>query len=204
MSYTLWFTGLSGAGKTTLSRLVYFALRGRGQDGELLDGDIVRANFSQELGYSRVDRDINVRRLGFLSHLLNRHGVVAVVAAIAPYAAARTSNRHLLERYVEVFVDCPLAVAEARDPKGLYAKARAGQVLHFTGISDPYETPTGPELTIRTDQCSPAEGAAQVLAWLETQGLVAPATGQELVASQRAEAEDAAWRERLTRLGYAR
>ena len=201
MSFTLWFTGLSGAGKTILSRKVFFELRERGLKGEHLDGDIIRANFSQELGFSQRDRDINVRRIGFVSHLLNKHGVISVVAVIAPYAAARRQNRQLIENYVEVFVHCPLSVAESRDVKGLYAKARAGVIPNFTGVSDPYEEPVEPDLEVRTDLNSVDECYAQIIDHLESRGLVPrkPDCRPCLTVAE----EERAWREHLASLGYA-
>lgn len=202
MSFTLWFTGLSGAGKTTLSRCVYMELRRRGLAAELLDGDLIRNNFSSELGFSRRDRDVNVRRIGFVSHLLNRHGVISVVAAIAPYAQAREQNRELLETYVEVFVNCPLEVTERRDVKGLYARARAGQIANFTGISDPYEEPAVPEVTCFTDREDVAASVGRVVDYLEGCGLVPPAAQCRLV--ETCEQDDRQWRSRLARLGYAR
>jgi adenylylsulfate kinase len=202
MSFTLWFSGLSGAGKTTLSRAVFLDLRRRGLAGVLLDGDIIRTNFSSELGFSRHDRDVNVRRIGFVSHLLNRHGVISIVAAIAPYAEARKQNRTLLEKYVEVFVDCPLEVTERRDVKGLYARARAGQISNFTGISDPYEAPVDAEIVCHTDREDVTTSACSILAYLEDNGLIA-AQGhcRELEACEQ---DDLQWRSMLARLGYAR
>ncbi|WP_291495688.1 adenylyl-sulfate kinase [Desulfocurvus sp.] len=202
MSFTLWFTGLSGAGKTTLSRCVYLELRRRGLAAELLDGDIIRTNFSSELGFSRRDRDVNVRRIGFVSHLLNRHGVVSVVAAIAPYALARAQNRELLENYVEVFVNCPLEVTERRDVKGLYARARAGQISNFTGVSDPYEEPRTPEVTCFTDREDVATSVGRVLEYLQDKGLAPPAA--DCQPGEDCERADRQWRSRLARLGYAR
>jgi adenylylsulfate kinase len=137
MSFTFGSPGSPEREKPPCRGPFFLDLRRRGLAAELLDGDIIRTNFSSELGFSRHDRDVNVRRIGFVSHLLNRHGVISIVAAIAPYAEARKQNRTLLEKYVEVFVDCPLEVTERRDVKGLYARARAGQISNFTGISTP-------------------------------------------------------------------
>jgi len=202
MSFTLWFTGLSGAGKTTLSRCVFLELRRRGLAAELLDGDIIRTNFSSELGFSRHDRDVNVRRIGFVSHLLNRHGVISVVAAIAPYAQARAQNRELLENYVEVFVDCPLEVTERRDVKGLYARARAGQIANFTGVSDPYEAPVDAEIVCHTDREDVAASVGKVVDALEGCGLVPPA--EQCRSVEACEQDDRQWRSRLALLGYAK
>lgn len=127
MSHTIWFSGLSGSGKTTLSRNIFISLKSAGLKVELIDGDIVRSNFSQELSFTKRDRDINVKRIGFLSHLLNKNGVISVVAAIAPYAETRAMNRQLIRNYVEVFCDCPFDVVASRDPKGLYKRAFAGR-----------------------------------------------------------------------------
>ncbi len=202
MGFTLWFTGLSGAGKSTLAMEVYLELRRRSLPAELLDGDLIRTNFSSELGFSRRDRDINVRRIGFVSHLLNKNRVISVVAAIAPYAEARKQNRSLLDRYVEVHVDCPLEVVEQRDVKGLYARARAGEIPNFTGISDPYEVPVEPEIVCHTDAESETESVCKVLGWLEGNGYVARAGACPRV--DYGEADEQAWRERLALLGYAR
>jgi adenylylsulfate kinase len=172
MSFTLWFTGLPGSGKTTLSRQVFLKLSEKNLRAELLDGDVIRANFAQKLGFSRRDRDINVRHLGLLSLLLNRNGVISLVAAIAPYAATREQNRQLLESYVEVFCQCPLEVAERRDEKGLYARARAGKIPKFTGISDPYEEPRSPDIVVHTDRESIDESVARIINYLEKHRLI--------------------------------
>ncbi|MCP4668551.1 MAG: adenylyl-sulfate kinase, partial [Deltaproteobacteria bacterium] len=148
--FTLWVTGMSGAGKSTVSYKVYMELKRRNLKVELLDGDIIRANFSQGLGFSKRDRDINVRRIGFVSFLLNRNDIISIVAAIAPYRETRCQNRRLLDSYIEVFCDCPLKTLEQRDPKGLYSQARAGKILNFTGVSDPYEAPESPEVLLNT------------------------------------------------------
>lgn len=175
MSFTIWFTGLSGSGKTTLSTRVHEEIVKRGMPAELLDGDVIRNNFSQGLSFSKKDRDINVRRLGFISHLLNKHEVVSVVAMIAPYNDARNENRKLLDNYVEVFINCPLDVLKKRDPKGLYARALAGEIKNFTGISDPYEEPEKPEVVAFTDKENVEESLAKVIGHLEKKGLLPPA-----------------------------
>ncbi len=174
MSFTIWFTGLSGSGKTTLSTRVHEEITKRGLPAELLDGDVIRNNFSQGLTFSKKDRDINVCRLGFISHLLNKHKVVSVVAMIAPYNDARNENRKLLDHYVEVFIKCPIEVLKKRDPKGLYARALAGEIKNFTGISDPYEEPESPEVVIRSDRESIDESLANVIGYLEAKGLLSP------------------------------
>lgn len=201
MSFTLWFTGLSGTGKSTLSRLAFLECKRRGLAAELLDGDLIRGNFSQELGFSKTERDINVRRIGFVSHLLNKHGVISVVAAIAPYQDARLANRALIGNYVEAFVDCPLEVVERRDPKGLYARVRAGKIANFTGVSDPYEPPVHPEIVARTDSESIEESSCRVIRYLEEAELI-PAKDSCIL--RPGVEEDAAWRNRLADLGYVR
>ncbi|MCG3773594.1 MAG: putative adenylyl-sulfate kinase [Nitrospira sp.] len=150
--FTLWLTGMSGAGKSTVSDMLMDRFRAAGAKVELLDGDVVRTNLSQGLGFSREDRDTNVRRIGFVAELLSRNGVIAVVAAISPYRAARDEVKAKIASFVEVFVDCPLEVLAARDVKGLYKKALAGEVGNFTGISDPYEAPLNPDVVVRSDR----------------------------------------------------
>jgi adenylylsulfate kinase len=172
--YVLWFTGLSGAGKSTVAGLVAERLRARGAPLEMLDGDDVRTHLSKGLGFSREDRDTNILRIGWVAGLLSRHGVGVVTAAISPYAATRAQVREMTTNFVEIFVDAPLAECEARDVKGLYAKARAGEIGQFTGVSDPYEPPPAPEVHLRTDLQSPDQSAHQVLAYLEESGLVQP------------------------------
>lgn len=147
----VWFTGLSGAGKTTVSREVERRLRARGVSVEVLDGDVVREHLSRGLGFSREDRDENVRRIGFVAGLLARHGVTVLVSAISPYRATRDEVLAGVPGSLEVFVDAPLDVVEARDVKGLYARARRGDLPAFTGVSDPYEPPLEPGVHLRTD-----------------------------------------------------
>ncbi len=202
MSFTLWFTGLSGSGKTTLSRGIYLELKCRGIKAELLDGDIIRTNFSQELGFTRRDRDINVRRIGFVSYLLSKNGIVSVVAAIAPYAKARGQNRRLIGEYIEVFCNCPLSVAEKRDVKGLYARARAGEISSFTGISDPYEKPQAPELVVDTDTETVEESLIKIISTLEDRGLV-PHRDQCSLCNYTEE-DEFRRRQDLVALGFAR
>ncbi|MEW6638111.1 MAG: adenylyl-sulfate kinase [Actinomycetota bacterium] len=173
--FTLWFTGLSGAGKTTISEIVEKELRRRFGKVEVLDGDIVRTNLSKGLGFSREDRDTNVLRIGFVADLLTRNGVGVIVSAISPFKEARDAvRRNIGEGFIEVFVDAPLEVCAERDVKGLYKKAFAGEIEQFTGVSDPYEPPTAPELHIRTDQEEPHESARRVIAKLEEMGYLVP------------------------------
>lgn len=166
----LWFTGLSGAGKTTISKVVAEKLKQRGQKVEILDGDIVRENLSKGLTFSKEDRDINIRRIGFVAHLLSRNGVVAITAAISPYQAIRNEIREMYDNFIEVYINAPLEVCEQRDVKGLYAKARSGEIKNFTGIDDPYEPPDNPEITCCTDQESLDESVAHVISSLEKLG----------------------------------
>src|SRR5687768_10452962 len=148
--YCLWFTGFSGSGKSTIANVVIDELRERGAQVELLDGDEVREHLSKGLTFSKEDRDTNIRRIGFVASLLARNGVVAVTAAISPYRSVRDEVRGWIDNFVEIHVATPLEECEARDVKGLYAKARAGEIPEFTGISDPYEPPLSPELKIET------------------------------------------------------
>jgi adenylylsulfate kinase len=178
--FTLWFTGLSGAGKTTISHIVETELRDRGSRVEVLDGDIVRENLSKGLGFSKEDRDTNIRRIAFVANLLSRNGVPVITAAISPYKAIRDEARQMMgDRFIEAYVKVSLEEAERRDVKGLYAKARAGEIKEFTGVSDPYEPPEDPELLIDTESQSPEQSAQQILAYLEERSLIpaaAPAT----------------------------
>jgi adenylylsulfate kinase len=163
----VWFTGLSGAGKSTLATGVAERLHGLGIDCELLDGDVVRTRLSRGLGYTRDDRNENIARIGFVAELLARHGIVVLVSAISPYREARDLVRSRTPgTFVEVYVAAPLSVCERRDPKGLYQKARAGEITHFTGIDDPYEPPLAPEVTCRTDVEEVDESVEKVLAVL--------------------------------------
>ncbi len=156
---TLWFTGLPCSGKSTVSLLVADLLRNRGSKVELLDGDIVRQNLTKGLGFSREDRDENIRRIGFVCHLLTRNGVVAISAAISPYRLVREHVRRLIGSFLEIHVNCPLEVCIQRDVKGMYKKALAGELPHFTGVSDPYEEPLNPDLVLFTDRETPQESA---------------------------------------------
>jgi adenylylsulfate kinase len=159
----IWFTGLSGSGKTTIAHLVEEQLVDAGVPVEILDGDIVRENLSKGLGFSKEDRDINIRRIAFVAHLLQRNGVFVITAAISPYRSIREEARAMIKDFVEVFADAPLDVCEQRDVKGLYAKARAGELKGFTGVDDPYEAPEDPEVVCRTDRESVEESAQKVI-----------------------------------------
>ena len=170
---TVWFTGLSGAGKTTIRMEVEQRLRAQGHKVEVLDGDIVRQNLTKGLGFSKEDRDENIRRIGFVAHLLSRNGVIVLVSAISPYRQIRDEVREKIGDFVEVYVNAPLAVCERRDVKGLYKKARAGEIKQFTGIDDPYEPPTDAEVECRTDEESLSESALKVMLALHNLGYVA-------------------------------
>ncbi len=170
--FTLWLTGMSGAGKSTISDKIIERLRTAGAKVELLDGDIVRTNLSQGLGFSREDRDTNIRRIGFVSELLSRNGVIVVVAAISPYRETREEVKAKIGNFVEVFVNCPVEVLAARDVKGLYKKALAGEVGNFTGISDPYEPPLHPDVEVRTDRETVDESLDRIWAELRRRGFI--------------------------------
>jgi adenylyl-sulfate kinase len=170
--FVLWLTGLSGAGKSTLSELIAADLRTRAVPVELLDGDEVREFLSKGLGFSREDRDTNVLRIGYVAKLLAQHGVVSIVAAISPYRNTRDRVRQMANRFVEVHVDCALEHVEARDVKGLYARARSGEIPQFTGISDPYESPESPEIRVDSGIQSVEESLADIMNWLEVEQLI--------------------------------
>ena len=170
--FTLWFTGLSGAGKSTISEIVYARLKAAGRNVELLDGDEVRTHLSKGLGFSKEDRDTNIRRIGFVCRLLSRNGVIAITAAISPYRDIRDELRSQIENFVEVHVDCPLEVLAQRDVKGLYKKALAGEIPHFTGVSDPYEPPLLPEIRVDSSTQTPQQSAAAIWSKLEEMGLL--------------------------------
>ena len=173
--FTLWFTGLSGAGKTTIAELVGPELERRGRLVEFLDGDAVRQHLSKGLGFSMEDRDTNIERVGWVASRLTRHGAVVLVSAISPYEETRRKARELIEEFgpfVEVHVDASVEACAARDVKGLYAKAFAGEITEFTGVSDPYEVPTSPELRVDTETHTPEESARLILGKLAELGLV--------------------------------
>ncbi len=195
--FTLWFTGLPSSGKSTLARRVEEILLERGMNVEVLDGDEVRENLSKGLGFSKQDRDTNIRRIGFVAKLLSRNGVVAITAAISPYADARDEMRRAIGCFVEVYVQCPIDVLKERDVKGLYRKALAGEIKHFTGVDDPYEAPARPEILIQSDRETVDESVAKIIQTLEVMGFVPRADG----ASYSAQDEEAI-KTRLKDLGY--
>ncbi|SKB14675.1 Adenylyl-sulfate kinase [Planktothrix sp. PCC 11201] len=169
---TVWFTGLSGAGKTTISQAVAQIFQEKGCNLEILDGDIVRENLTKGLGFSKPDRDENIRRIGFVAHLLTRNGVIVLVSAISPYREIREEVREKIGDFVEVYVNAPLTVCEGRDVKGLYKRARAGEIKGFTGIDDPYEAPTNPDVECNTDHEDLSESVAKVLKKLADLGYI--------------------------------
>lgn len=173
----LWLTGLSGAGKTTLARALAPALAARGRKVETLDGDAVREHLCRGLGFSRDDRDENVRRIAFVAHLLAKHGVDVLVSAISPYRAARAEARALTPRFFEVHVAPPLEECVRRDPKGLYRRALSGELASFTGVSDPYEEPLAPEVRVDTSALSLEASVSLVLRALEARGYLAAESG---------------------------
>ncbi len=171
--FTLWFTGLSGAGKTTISKLIETELHNRRNRLEILDGDVVRENLSKGLGFSKEDRDTNIRRIAFVADLLSRNGVPVITAAISPYRELRDEARELMGgRFIEVFVKASVEECIERDPKGLYKKALAGEIKEFTGVSDPYEEPLNPEIVLDTEAESPEESAAKLISLLEERDLI--------------------------------
>jgi len=167
---TVWFTGLSGAGKTTICRYVQMELATRDITVEVLDGDVVRKHLCKDLGYSESDRKENIRRIAQVAKLLTHHGKVVLVAAISPYRSSREEARSMIGDFIEVYVNAPLTVCEKRDPKGLYKKARAGEIKGFTGIDDPYEPPTQPELVLDSNTKGIDDLAKEVIAYLEQNG----------------------------------
>jgi adenylylsulfate kinase len=169
---TIWLTGLSGAGKSTVSALLAEALGAAGRRVEVLDGDVVRTHLSAGLGFSRADRDTNVRRVGWVCALLNRHGVDAIAALVSPYRQAREQLRAEIPRFVEVHMDCPLDVLVERDVKGLYKRALAGEIANFTGVSDPYEPPLNADVICRSDAETPEQSAARIIDTLRARGFL--------------------------------
>jgi adenylylsulfate kinase len=168
--FTIWFTGLSGAGKSTLSEIIEERLRAHGRNVEVLDGDIVRTLLSKGLGFSREDRDTNIKRIAFVCGLLTRNGVVCISAAIAPYAEAREWARKEIGNFVEIYVKCPIEVCRQRDVKGLYKLVDEGKIKGFTGVDDPYEEPEHPELVIETDKETVEESVSRIFAKLTELG----------------------------------
>jgi len=165
--FTLWFTGLSGAGKSTLAGHISQELRRRGLNVEILDGDEVRTNLSKGLGFSKEDRDTNIKRIGYVCKLLTRNGVVAISAAISPYREIRDFNREQIGQFIEVYVQCTIEELTRRDVKGLYKKALAGEIKNFTGVSDPYEAPLKAEITVDSGRQSEADSVKTILDYLE-------------------------------------
>jgi adenylylsulfate kinase len=195
--FTVWFTGLSCSGKTTVSQRVAEELRKRGLKVEVLDGDVVRTNLSKGLGFSKEDRDTNIKRIGFVCNLLTRNGVVAIGAAISPYRKVREYNRREIGDFVEVYCKCSLEVCIERDVKGLYKKALAGEISNYTGISDPYEEPLNPEVVLETDRETEEESVGKVIRKLEELRYIQPAA-----AAQYSEEEEEKVKKRLADLGY--
>ena len=196
--FALWFTGLSGSGKTTLARRMEAILQERNMKVEVLDGDIVRQNLSKGLGFSKEDRDTNIKRIGFVCKLLARNGVVAIGSAISPYREIRALVRQEIGDFVEVYVQCPLDVLIERDVKGLYKKALSGEIKNFTGISDPYEEPLKPEIVVNTSVESPEESARKIATKLEELGWVRSVEDQGVYSQD----EEQAVEKRLRALGY--
>lgn len=192
----LWFTGLPSSGKSTIARAVYDELLRRNCSAELLDGAEVRESLSRGLGFSREDREANVRRIGYVAKLLSRNGVIAICASVSPYRATRDEVRHNTTNFVEVYVECPLEVAEARDVDGMYARARRGEIEEYTGITAPYEAPLEPEVHIRSDVEPVPDAARKVLRSLELIGIIPPDDG-----AAKPPQEDEI-RRRLAALGY--
>jgi adenylylsulfate kinase len=172
LGFTLWFTGLPCSGKSTLAREMGFVLLGSGYPVEILDGDVVRTSLCKSLGFSRGDRDENISRIGWACALLNKHRIVAISAAVSPYRAAREQVRNSIPRFIEIYVKAPLSVCIQRDVKGMYAKAIAGNLPHFTGIDDPYEEPLAPEIVVETHTASISQCVCSLVEQLEKIGLL--------------------------------
>ena len=192
--FTIWFTGLSGSGKSTLSEVIEQRMKALGRNVEVLDGDIVRTHLSKGLGFSREDRDTNIKRIGFVCNLLTRNGVICISAAIAPYRDARDWARKEIGNFVEVYVRCPIDVCRQRDVKGLYKLVDEGKIKNFTGVDDPYEEPLHPELIVETDKETVEESVARIFAKLTQLGY--------LEAEDDHEDESRVVVDRLAALGY--
>lgn len=170
--FTLWLTGLSGAGKTTIAKIVEKDLQARGIKIERLDGDVVRQSLTRDLGFSKEDRDKNIERVTFVAKLLSRNEVGVIASFISPYQAIRDMVREETTNFIEVFVHAPLEVCAERDVKGMYAKAFAGEIENFTGVSDPYEDPVNPDILVPTHEETPEESAARLVMYLEENGYI--------------------------------
>lgn len=195
--FTLWFTGLSGSGKSTLAERVRDILLERGMKVEVLDGDEVRTNLSKGLGFSKEDRDTNIRRIGWVCHLLTRNDVVAISAAISPYKAIRDENRELIGRFVEVYCECDIETLKGRDPKGLYQKALNGEIKNFTGVSDPYEAPEKPEVVVDTAREEIDTSVQRIVGTLEQLAYIPAGDGRGY-----SDDEEESIKQRLKDLGY--
>lgn len=206
--FTLWFTGLSGAGKTTIAQRIEEILRARGLKVELLDGDVIRTNLSKGLSFSKEDRDINIKRIGFVCNLLTRNGVIAIASAISPYREVRDYNRQLIGHFIEVFVKCSLDTCIERDVKGLYKKALAGEISNYTGVSDPYEEPLDPEVTVDTEAETVEESVTKIIWKLEELRYLEERCDQGELPDQKPEdgvytkEEEEKVKQRLRDLGY--
>jgi adenylylsulfate kinase len=186
--FCIWLTGLSASGKTTLARSLENSLLARGLKVQVLDGDVIRTNLCEGLGFSRTDREINLRRIAFVAGLLVHHGIVVVVSAITPFQSIRAEARRKIGEFVEVYLNCPLEICIQRDPKGLYRKALAGQIHNFTGIDDPYETPQHPEIEVKTHEENPESCLHKILAFLEKDRKI-PLRSKSLPAEKNREVE---------------
>jgi adenylylsulfate kinase len=195
---TLWFTGLSGSGKTTVSNALEPVLKNAGYKVEILDGDVVRTNLSKGLGFSKEDRDTNIKRIGFVCNLLSRNGVIAIAAAISPYREIRDYNRGIIGSFIEIYCRCPLDALIERDVKGLYRKAIDGEIKNFTGISDPYEEPLNPEVVLDTDKETLEESVLKVLEKMIEMGIVE----RQRVFAVYSEEDEEKIKKRLEDLGY--
>lgn len=194
IGFTIWFTGLSGSGKSTLSEVIEHHLKVRGRNVEILDGDIVRTHLSKGLGFSKEDRDTNIKRIAFVCGLLTRNDVACISAAISPYRETRAWARNHIGNFVEVYVKCPIDICRQRDVKGLYKLADEGKIKGFTGVDDPYEEPDHPELVVETDKETVEESVARIFAKLEELGY--------LESEEAPEAEEKVVTDRLAALGY--
>jgi adenylyl-sulfate kinase len=197
--FTLWFTGLSGSGKTTLAKALEPELRRRGLKVERLDGDIVRQSLTRDLGFSKEDRDRNIERVTFVAKLLTRNGVATLCSFISPYIERRKQSRQEIGSFVECYVECPLEVLVERDVKGLYGKAMAGEIENFTGVSDPYEPPPGPEITVNSATQSVEESVAIILRRLQELGYL---PSEQAPDGAYTEDEEQQVEDRLRALGY--